>query len=215
MLKLFRIAAYVTLSLLILGCNSSESKKTKVIEHQKIDEKYSYAIDTAGVSVLWTSYKFTERLGVSGTFDHFEFPQNNEAVSIEELLKTSKMTIYTRSVNSGNEIRDPKLRTSFFKVFNSDTINASIIDVKQGEGVLDLKMNNIVNQLNYLYSYKRDTLVLSAKIDLAKWKGEEAMLSLNEACDELHKGVDGVSKLWPDVDISIKLPIKATLRSML
>ncbi|MGK0379602.1 MAG: polyisoprenoid-binding protein YceI, partial [Patiriisocius sp.] len=79
---------------------------------------YSYAIDTNSVSVLLTAYKFTNKVGVSGAFDDFKLSVTSKVESIETLLEKSEIVIYSESVNSNSEIRDPKLRTSFFKVFN-------------------------------------------------------------------------------------------------
>ena len=117
------------------------------------------------------------------------------------------MIIITSSVNSGNIIRDPKLRTSILKVFNTDPINGRILDAEHGKGALEeLEMNNISNDTKYDYSLKNDTLFLTTHLDLMLWNGKEALNSLNKECYELHKGIDGVSKLWPDVDVILKLP---------
>jgi len=198
---------------IVVSCNNSEKKKTETLEKEQSAQVYSYAIDTAGVSVLWTAYKFTDKLGVSGAFEDFKLFLVNNAESIETLLEKSEIVIYTESVNSNSEIRDPKLRASFFKVFNTDTIRGVITESNQGKGLLDLEMNNSAIPLDYLYSFKTDTLFLSATVDLKKWNGQQAMQSLNKECYDLHKGPDGISKLWPEVDIQIKLPIKTTLIS--
>lgn len=195
----------------VASCHTSEKKKIKTIENELNKQVYSYAIDTKGVSVGWTAYKFTNKVGVSGKFDNFKLSVVNDAKSIEGLLKQSKIAIYTASVNSNSEIRDPKLRVSFFKVFNTDTIKGNILKANNSKGLLNLEMNNITNPLEYSYSIENDTLFLSATIDLEKWKGKSAMQSLNKVCYDLHKGADGISKLWPDVDVTIKLPFKKTL----
>ncbi|MFD2914553.1 YceI family protein [Psychroserpens luteus] len=208
MKQLLKKTVYLALLLLILSCNKSKKEKTDTIENVNIEENHLYSIDTAGVSVLWTAYKFTEKLGVSGKFEDFKFSGVDKAKSIENLLKQSKISIATASVNSNSEIRDPKLRTSFFKVFNTNTIEGSVLEANQGKGIVSLKMNNMTHSLDYTYAFKNDTLVMTAKIDLNTWNGQEAMQSLNKACYELHTGTDGISKLWPDVDVEIKLPVK-------
>lgn len=121
------------------------------------------------------------------------------------------MIIPTALVNSANQIRDPKLRTALFKIFNTDTIRGKILDAEQGIGSLELKMNNLSNDLKYTYSLKTDTLFLNTHFDLMQWNGEAALKSLNKECYDLHIGNDGISKLWPDVDVSIKFPITATI----
>ena len=162
---------------------------------------------TSGTSLQRTANKFTNKLGASGTFDEFTLQLKTDSGSIDELLNDAEMTINKLSVNSGNEIWDPKLRTSFFKVFKTDTIFGKVIDVNNGKGELELKMNNRTNNKAFEYSLKNDTLLLSTHLDLPSWNGEEALQALNQECYELHIGTDGISKLWPDVDVVFKMPI--------
>jgi len=208
MKHLLKLKIILLVLILVVSCNTSEKKKTETIENKLNEQVFSYGIDTTGVSVLWTAYKFTDKVAVSGKFSDFKLSLVNDAESIERLLENSKIAIYTESVNSNSEIRDPKLRTFFFRVFNTDTIKANILGANKGRGLIDLNMNNLTNQLKYLYSLKGDTLVLDTQIDLKKWKGEQAIQSLNKECYDLHKGADGISKLWPVVDVIIKLPIR-------
>ena len=106
-------------------------------------------------------WKFTEEVEVCGTFDTFVLDVKNETGSVENLMKNAKMNIITSSVNSDDEIRDPKLRVSIFKVFKTDTIFGEIVDAKKGECDLKLKMNNISNVVQYDYSLKNDTRFLT------------------------------------------------------
>ncbi len=50
--------------------------------------------------------------------------------------------------------------------------------------------------------------MLSIHLDVLLWNGEEALKTLNKECYELHTGTDGISKLWPDVDVVLKIPVK-------
>jgi len=111
-------------------------------------------------------------------------------------------------VNSYNAIRDPKLRQTFFKIFNTDTIKGQIMEVDVKKGLLSLQMNSINKLTSYSYNYTNDTLIISTHLDLTKWEGKTALETLNKECNDLHKGPDGISKLWPDVVVKIKLPIK-------
>jgi hypothetical protein len=205
MLQLVKYLIYLILALFIFSCNSSEKKSLKDTTIQKT---YNYAIDTSGIQVLWTAYKFSEKVGVSGRFDSVLCSSDKNATSIEALLKSSKISISTNSVNSYNAIRDPKLRQTFFKIFNTDTIKGQVIEVDDKKGLLSLQMNGINNITSYSYNYKNDTLIISAHLDLTKWQGKTALETLNKECYDLHKGPDGISKLWPDVAVKIKLPIK-------
>ena len=205
MLQLVRYLIYLISAVLVFSCNTSEKKSSKDITTQKT---YRYSVDTSGVKVLWTAYKFTDKIGVSGTFDSVLCFSDTNAPSIEALLKSSKISISTNSVNSYNAIRDPKLRQTFFKSFNTDTIKGQIMEVEETKGLLALQMNSITNLTNYTYNYINDTLTISTHLDLTKWNGKTAIDTLNKECYDLHIGSDGISKLWPDVDVKFKLPIK-------
>jgi hypothetical protein len=191
--------------LFLLSCNGSD-KKPKA--PTKVEKTYTYSIDTAGILVNWTAYKFTEKIGVSGRFDSIRFSTKKSPTSIEDLLNSAKIGIKTGSVNSANAIRDPKLRAIFFKAFNTETIEGELLEVEEDKGVLALKMNMINNLIDYTYSYTKDTIFISTHFDLTKWNGENAIQALNKECYDLHKGSDGISKLWPDVAVKIKLPVK-------
>lgn len=199
---------YLLLFFTILSCNNSEKKSLNTntdIESPETESMYS--IDTSGTIINWTAYKFTEKVGVMGKFDNFILAPKTKTGSVENILLESKVSINTMSVNSGNDIRDPKLKESFFKIFRTDTIRGEILKVDQNKGLLALEMNNITNEIPFSYTLKTDTIFIDATINLTDWKGEEAVNSLNKVCYDLHKGTDGISKLWPDVSVNIKLPV--------
>jgi hypothetical protein len=204
MLPRVKYLVYSILVLLIISCNTSDKKS---LQDTVSEKTYSYAIDTSGIQVIWTAYKFTDKIGVSGTFDRVLCFSDKNASSIQDLLKSSKISIITKSVNSYNAIRDPKLRQTFFKSFNTDTIKGKIMEVEDRKGLLALQMNRINNLINYRFNYIKDTLVISTHLDLTKWNGITAINNLNKECYDLHIGSDGISKLWPDVAVKIKLPI--------
>jgi hypothetical protein len=195
----------IILLLLMMGsCRNSEKKPPN---NNNLSERQAYKIDTAGISILWTAYKFTNKVGVSGTFDTYTFDSKNTSGSIENILNKSKLLIPTESVNSGNAIRDFKLETYFFKAFNTTMLKGTITNAKASEGELKLKMNGITHKTPYTYAFANDTIVLFTNLNLTKWKAEKALKKLNNECFELHKGADGLSVLWPDVDVAIKIPV--------
>jgi polyisoprenoid-binding protein YceI len=207
--------AYFGLFILILSLsacsNSGSDVKTAASRKDANTSTYKYTADVANTALHWTAYKFTEKLGVSGVFDDFSVEEQGDSGTIEELLEGTKMTIATASVNSNNEVRDMRLRTNFFGVLNSEFISVKILSAKAGKGELQVTMNNRANKLDYGYSLKRDTLFLRTNLNLMLWDGKEAMDSLNQVCHDLHKGADGISKLWPDVDVTFTLPLRLAL----
>ena len=192
----------------MMSCNNSEKKPSdKTSSQNKYSELQKFTIDTSGLSILWTAYKFTSKLGVSGTFDTYTLDTKNTYGTVEEILNKAKLSITTASVNSNNAIRDFKLDTYFFKAFNTSEIIGTITKAKENEGLIDLKMNRRSKKIPFTYTIEIDSIRLFTNLNLNHWKGEDALKTLNEECYELHKGTDGESKLWPDVDVVIKIPV--------
>jgi hypothetical protein len=103
------------------------------------------------------------------------------------------------------------LDTYFFKAFDTLEIIGTILKTKEGEGFVKLNMDSTSNKIPFTYSLENETIMLFTNLNLKKWKAEDALTTLNEECYELHKGPDGVSKLWPYIDVIIKLPVRKTL----
>lgn len=181
-------------------------------DSKEISKNEAYTLDDLGITIAWTAYKFTDKVGVSGTFEDYTLNKESVSGSVESILKKLKLSIPTECIDSGNAIRDFKLTTYFFEVFNTPSITGTILNAKEGEGIIRLKMNANSLKTPYTYSLQNDTIVLFTHLDLKRWKGEEALSTLNTECYELHKGTDGISKLWPDVDVTIKLPVNRTVQ---
>lgn len=194
--------AFLFLFLLMASCSNS----TKETSHKDYSELQKYTIDTSGLSILWTAYKFTNKVAVSGTFNTYVFRAKNTSGTVENILNKSKLSLSTASVNSNNAIRDFKLDTYFFKAFNTSEIRGTVTKAKANEGNIDLEMNRTSKRIPFTYSIEKDTIRLFTNLNLNYWNGEEAIKTLNTECYELHKGADGVSKLWPDVDVVFKIP---------
>lgn len=187
--------------------NSGNSARAARQEGNDVSKNESFSLDEAGLSLTWTAYKFTDKIAVSGAFEDYTIKSKNESGSIEKILANLEIAIPTESVDAKNAIRDFKLRSSFFEAFNTSSINGYILKVKAGEGLVKLKMNNIAQNIPFTYSLKNDTIVIFTHLDLKKWKGETAMAQIEKECVAHLKGKDGLPKLWPEVDVVIKLPV--------
>ncbi|MEM7182630.1 MAG: YceI family protein [Spirochaetota bacterium] len=153
----------------------------------------------------WVAYKYVEKLGVKGTFKEITVNGAKEANSIEEAIDGISFSIATSSVDSGVSERDKKIVEHFFgKMKLGDTIKGKVSEVKLGKANLSLSMNEITRQIPVTYTIEnQDTLKVKLEINVDDWQAQESVAALNEVCKELHKGKDGVSKLWPDVSITI------------
>ncbi|NPA33461.1 MAG: YceI family protein [Chlorobi bacterium] len=194
------------ISFLLWNCTPSQENDTEPTTQTTSEPSTCYyELDTQSPQVKWTAFKTTEKIGVGGTFDSvlFSFP-TTEAESIAQLIQDIEATIYTVSINSGDTGRDARIRQFFFGIMNApDVISGKILEVSNDTVFIDIEMNGISKKVPFSLQYENDTLVLTSTINLADWEAQESVKSLNQACYDLHKGADGISKLWEEVDISI------------
>ncbi|MFT4661803.1 MAG: hypothetical protein ACI8XB_002084 [Patiriisocius sp.] len=206
----------IILATLTFSC-SSEPKTENITEKKNEEKKASctYALGPGGsASVNWTAFKFTEKVGVGGTFDQCRVGGNkNITEDLPGLINGTQFIILTGSINSKNPERDTKIVKSFFGAMTGgDNISGIIKDAKgtnrTGRCNAALNMNGVVKDVNLAYTLKGEELSLSGNIDLAAWDAIPAVDALNEVCSLLHKGEDGKSKLWPTIDLNITSKIK-------
>jgi polyisoprenoid-binding protein YceI len=193
---------------MVLGFTSSVSASTKsgCVLAQK-----------GKVTVDWTAYKTASKIGVSGTFDKVDYKAvAKDGKNFREILVGSSVNIDTSSVNSKNTGRDVKLVKFFFKQMDSNTMNAKITDIKAdkklkdkartGVVTLDVTMNGVTKSVPMKYSFANGIFSAKGSIDIFDFSASKALLSINKACFDLHKG-----KTWNDVSIAFTTNIEASL----
>lgn len=179
------------------------------------DTACTYTYQPAFTKLEWTAYKFTERAGVSGSFDHFTVtPASEEAGSVADLMEGMKFSIATSTVNSGNEERDPKIVKYFFGVLTDTAISGTLSNVKMegnsGTANVSLMLNGNTSDVPAELTLNGDEIELQASVDVSKWDAQTGIDSLNHVCKDLHTGKDGKSILWPDVLIKVKSTLKSS-----
>jgi hypothetical protein len=207
--KIFFLTA--TLFVFILGCNSEPS--TKSSNSKSIETECTYSLLKDSSSVNWTAFKTNARVGVKGHFDEFKVGLPENVSSPFEAIVGTTFNIETKSVNTGDLVRDPKLVQFFFNALtNGQIINGSIKSAdgneKEGNGLIELLLNGMKKEIPYTYKIEGNIIYLKTGINLDEWNGSDAVKSLNTACYDLHTGEDGVSKLWPDIEIEVIAMLK-------
>jgi hypothetical protein len=76
------------------------------------------------------------------------------------------------------------------------------------EGKVAIKMNGIEKSLPITYNISGQLVTFSGVLNLAGWNAQNAINSLNKICFDLHKGQDGISKTWNEVNIDVSTYIK-------
>lgn len=200
--------AFLAIGVLATSCNTDNTKteENNTIVTPKTECTYSIK---GKPYINWTAFKTTEKIGVKGSFDQVNLvTQNSTASSIEELISDASFNINTSSINSKNEERDAKLVKFFFqKMDKSESITGDTGTAANGKIQTKILMNGMKSLVVFSYSLMGDDLILKGIINLNNFQAEKAIESLNEACNELHKGADGVSKTWPEVEVSLTVKI--------
>ncbi len=193
-----------------LGLFSCGEEKVK--EEVTGANEVKYQIDAESISLNWTAYKTTEKVGVSGEFGKINITASELADEKEKAINNVSFSVPVTSLFSNNSIRDNKLINLFFGVmdnteFLTGTFHGHGANMEEGKGVMDLTMNGKTCDVPYDYTMKGDSMFISTTVNVMEWNGQEAMDSLNVACFDLHKGADGVSKTWSEVDINASVVI--------
>ncbi len=172
-------------------------------------EKKEYCVDENTVAVKWTAYKTTEKVPVSGKFEKIIIQHADNASSVVEAVNNVEFSILTNSIFTNNTERDDKLKQSFFGVMKDTENIEGKVSLKEGDkGSLNITMNGITASLPITYTVKGQLVTVKGVLNLDTWKGKLAIESLNEACLDLHKGADGISKTWSEVEVEGVIYVK-------
>jgi hypothetical protein len=184
-----------------------------LIQSSLIAETCEYEYDSNSTNLTWTAFKFTERTGVNGKFDTINVKGTKKSKTLLGSLEKISFSIPTDSVNSNNPDRDSKIKKYFFGEGKLISGSFSNID-SNGSAILLLKMNNQSRKIpvNFLIKEGKD-LEVNLSIDVNDFQLSNGLDALNQVCDELHKGKDGVSKLWPNVDIKINTSVNKVCKN--
>ncbi|HFX18108.1 MAG TPA: hypothetical protein ENK64_03090 [Flavobacteriales bacterium] len=198
--------------LLFVACqNDKTPQKSNSQDTVKKETSEQWRIDTEKSEIEWTAFKTTDKVPVKGTFKSFGFTSENENGSLLDLLKTAKANVNVSSIFSDNEDRDKKLVDYFFeKMIGTKYITARVdsVDESKQTAMVTLKMNAHEKTIPMSYNIDegKDIINLKGTIDVVKdFAASDALQALNKACYDLHKGPDGISKTWSEVEVLAKL----------
>lgn len=198
---------------LFSACNTggnTQQNEAEASETPNLQNECSYSFDSENTKLNWTAYKFTEKVGVSGTFNTFTINQTNEADAIASVFSNAEFEIATESVNSNDEGRDYKIKQYFFgSLASGEVLKGKLLSLNNdGTASIVLRMNEVEKEIDAQYTIEENTITLSAVLDVENFNAAIGISALNAVCDELHKGSDGISKLWPEVKIQIVSTLK-------
>ncbi|MCB9262741.1 MAG: YceI family protein [Flavobacteriales bacterium] len=202
------------MSAMVLACNKNSSNNvsedTNTTDSVQIST-YEYQPDST--KLTWTAYKTTVKLPVNGTFKEIVVTPGKPSGTVKELMNQLVFDIVSSSISSNNEERDGKLVKTFFgSMTNSEKISGKITSVNgtdtSGKARISIKMNDIEHEVDAEYAISGNILEVKTMLHLGDWKAEPSIKALNNVCHDLHKGEDGVSKLWPEIQVVISTELK-------
>ncbi len=174
-------------------------------------------VQSPNISVDWKAYKTLSKIGVSGKFTSVSYtPIALEGKNFASILVGSKVDIDTKKIDTSNPARDKTLVKFFFDKMASNSIEATIKEIKADKRIKDkprtgivkvmINMNNKSLIIPMKYSYKDNKFRAEGTIDIFDFDAKSALNSINKSCYDLHKG-----KTWSDISIGFETTIKATL----
>ncbi|TGN06447.1 YceI family protein [Leptospira ilyithenensis] len=171
------------------------------------EEKCTYAYSPKQTSLEWTAFKFTEKTGIKGKFDSIQVNKTKAGATILDSVKDLSFKIAIASINSNLPYRDEKIKKFFFgSVKNGKEFKGSFSEIKgtnTGSAKLDLEFAGVKKSIPVQFTIKENTVEVAGSLDVLDFGLKSGLSRLNEECRDLHKGADGTSKLWPNVDFKI------------
>lgn len=211
------ISLFSIISIFLFSCAKDNSSGTR--DEGTTDEasvNCTYSVQPAYTTVNWTAYKTSARVGVGGTFTDLGIKASAEEGSLQEIMTGLEFTLNVASTSTKDTSRDRKIRDYFFGtmagMLGTEAITGTINSVEgndsAGTANITVAMNQMENQVDAPYRVEGSTVIIETSLKMADWNATSSIDSLNSVCYDLHKGEDGVSKLWPDVDVVIESVLK-------
>ena len=191
---------------IVLSCNTDNGNYNIGIVNP---ETCMYGFNEAETKVSWNAYKTTDKVKVMGYFETLTTDRTGMMYgSIQEFVNGIKFSINSSSSLSGDAARDISVRDYFFNLFTENfEINGTLemVSPKQVTAHLDIYGSDTPVLLSYDVS--EGILLMKGSISLNEIGAINAYNSIHEKCIDLHRGLDGISKTWDTVDISIEIPV--------
>ena len=179
--------------------------------------KCTYELDSSSTQVTWTAFKTMQKVGVTGSFPEVtvagKTKKNGTLAQLLDQLKATITADAVEKIHTGNAGRDQTLIQHFFGLFKAKSLIQGTISKTKGtdtEGDFDLNLTMNEKTLAVPMHFKRDAagkLEAKGEIDVLKFELDKALADLHQSCEAVHKGADGVSKTWPNVEIKISAQI--------
>lgn len=200
MKKRTSIAAILALGLVFTACKGEAETDMEPKENTQAACFYSY--NEGATTFEFTAFKTNDKLPVKGGFNDItvESEASDDPIAV---LESITFSMKTASVETNDESRNGKVAKFFFETINTINIEGKVKSIgKDGKAVISVSMNGMDVDVEGDYTLNGGDFSFTASIDVSAWNALEGIKVLNAECNDLHKGKDGVSKLWSEVALS-------------
>jgi hypothetical protein len=190
----------------LISCKSENKSVTKepTIETEPKKSATAFNVANADTDIKFTAYKTTDKIGVGGTFRKIDITNGGEGNTLKEAINDTEFSIPVSSLATKDSSRDYKIKKFFFGIMdNTKLLSGKLQLVDDANGIANITMNGETKPVPFVYTIQRNEFNMKATIDINNWNASKALASLNKVCEDLHKGADGVSKTWSEVDLNI------------
>lgn len=187
--------------LILTSCGgNSEPKPENPQEEFKI---CYYQYNDASTEFSWTAFKTTAKKPVGGTFNEMKISGIEKSDDPKKLIESLSFDMVTSSVETKDETRNKKIAEFFFGTNNTSNITGKVKSLgDDGKATLTINMNAMDVDVIGDYTLEDGKFTFKSTIDVAAWNSLPGLELLNEKCNDLHSGEDGVSKTWQEVELS-------------
>lgn len=208
MKKLGIVLVVLMAATFVVSCKSEKKEKTTNTPEAK-KSTAAFVLADADHKINWTAYKTTDKVAVKGKFKKVDITSGGEGNSAKEAINNAEFSIPVSSIFTSDSSRDFKIRKFFFGVMdNTKLLSGKFTLENDSIGYVDLTMNGVSQKLPFTYSIVGKQFSMSTTMDVLNWNAQSSIDSLNMACKDLHKGLDGISKTWAEVALDISSTFK-------
>ncbi len=170
-----------------------------------------YSFDLAKSLVQGTGYKFTNKTGVTATFEGVELNSNKSQKNKKDLLKDLIVSVDLLSIDSENALRDMNMRETLFANILGDS-KVTVAVEKVTDKKIETKVTLNQKSQTVVFDYKMTDFGIEAKglFDALKYSLGDQIAALKKRCGSLHTGDDGKSVTWTDFKLEVKAYFKKT-----
>lgn len=171
-----------------------------------------YIFDPQNTKLMWTAYKYSSKLGVSGILSEIVFnPVIQSFKDQKDIHAIFSDFAFESDLNFNDEetntVRNQNIQNFFFDQLKSKKISGIVISKNgsetEGNVSIELIFNGVKKIVPAKYTIINNTIELSCSLHLQDFDAMDALSTLHDHVSDLHKGPDGISITWPDVDIKV------------